>query len=478
MAGLRRRLGKAEVARRVAVNAPPSPASSLRSTAALPDERRGGRAISGPERVRERLWVWAHPEGSYDGPQWGLPENSRVTPLESAVWLGVPNVILIHYGDLPRWPLAQYARPLEAAGSVMWSIVGGGGETTAAMRESVMDLARSMPNLTGLFMDDFFHFRGTPPAQWLAAPGVEFPVTVDVTLAEPVVASSVELVQSAWVGGDHRSGEVFVEVVGPGGERRHGTEVTMPDEPGAAVSVEIPETEVGGVRVSILGTHDRGGARSCGLCAIRLRHDGELRALDGATVEVGSRYPAAGRTIEERMAVTDGRAGADWADPALMPPEVLIDRDPPVAASLTPPELAEVRRALGALERSLELGVAIYDYQLDVPSISQHLELVDLVILWHWSPQDLPRLPGNLERLRRLAPSKRTMIGLYMWDFGTGGEIPLDTHRQACEQVLELLRGGAVDGIVFLAGNICDLDIPAVEWTRRWITEHGDSNLD
>jgi hypothetical protein len=36
------------------------------------------------------------------------------------------------------------------------------------------------------------------------------------------------------------------------------------------------------------------------------------------------------------------------------------------------------------------------------------------------------------------------------------------------------LRSETIDGIVFLAGNLCDLGIPAVEWTRSWIAEHGD----
>jgi hypothetical protein len=433
--------------------------------------------MSPGRRTRDHLWVWAHPEGSYNGPQWGLAKDSRVTPLESAVWLGCPNIIFIHYGDLPRQPLSQYAKPLEAARSVMWSIVGGGGETSDAMRAAVLALATSMPNLTGLFMDDFFHFRGAPPAQWLAAPGTQFPVTVDITLPQPVDVCTVELAQSDWVTGDHRAADVQLEVEADARWQSASSLVSVPDTPGGTVSVDVRATAVTRVRVRILGSHDRGGAMSCGLSAIRLRHDGRTLALDDALIEVSSRYPSGGRTIEERMAVTDGSAGANWADPALMPPEVLIAGEPPVAASLTPRELADLRDDLRALDRPLELGVAIYDYQLGAPAIAQHLDLVDLAILWHWDPQDLRELTANLERLRQLAPGKRTMIGLYMWDFDRGCDIPLELHRDACDRALELLHSERIDGIVFLAGNLCDLDIPAVEWTRRWIAEHGDDLL-
>jgi len=32
-------------------------------------------------------------------------------------------------------------------------------------------------------------------------------------------------------------------------------------------------------------------------------------------------------------------------------------------------------------------------------------------------------------------------------------------------------------GMVFRATNACDLGLEAVEWTRRWIAEHGDEPL-
>jgi len=40
------------------------------------------------------------------------------------------------------------------------------------------------------------------------------------------------------------------------------------------------------------------------------------------------------------------------------------------------------------------------------------------------------------------------------------------------------LREGAIDGMIFLASCICDLELETVEWTRRWIQEVGDNPLD
>src|SRR5690242_3773067 len=52
--------------------------------------------------VRDRLWMWAHPAGSYntapDKNTWpftnyGFTKTSRMTPAEGALYLGTPNVV-------------------------------------------------------------------------------------------------------------------------------------------------------------------------------------------------------------------------------------------------------------------------------------------------------------------------------------------------------------------------------------------------
>ena len=42
----------------------------------------------------DRLWIWTHAEGSYKL-KYGLPRTSRMTPVEGAVYLGVPNLLFI-----------------------------------------------------------------------------------------------------------------------------------------------------------------------------------------------------------------------------------------------------------------------------------------------------------------------------------------------------------------------------------------------
>jgi hypothetical protein len=108
------------------------------------------------ETVRDRLWIWGHEAGSHNT-GWGLEKTSRMTPLEGAVYLGIPNLILIRYEEKPAMPFDQYALALKPLRQVYWSAVGGGGATSEEERRHVLDLARSFPNIVGVFMDDFFH---------------------------------------------------------------------------------------------------------------------------------------------------------------------------------------------------------------------------------------------------------------------------------------------------------------------------------
>jgi len=114
--------------------------------------------------VKDSLWLWAHEAGSHNA-QYNLVGSSRMTPLEAACYMGIPNVIMVRYRGLPKPPWRQYALSLLPLKRVVWSIVGdsgcGGGHDT----DEALELVDVLPNLTGVIMDDFFgrkNANGTP----------------------------------------------------------------------------------------------------------------------------------------------------------------------------------------------------------------------------------------------------------------------------------------------------------------------------
>ncbi len=105
--------------------------------------------------ARERFWLWGHPAGAHDR-GWGLPGASRITPVEAAYYMSIPNVVMVRYEGKPELPFDQYAVPFRALRQVVWSAVGAGGATDAQERTAVLALALKSQNFTGVQMDDFF----------------------------------------------------------------------------------------------------------------------------------------------------------------------------------------------------------------------------------------------------------------------------------------------------------------------------------
>jgi hypothetical protein len=112
--------------------------------------------------VRDRIWVFANPvNADYNM----VRKRSVMSPLEAAVYMGAPNLLMVNQYPEKGEPVThrpfeppfeQYAYPLKVLKRVAWSIVGAGGVTDNSERQQVLAMARQVPNIVGLFMDDFF----------------------------------------------------------------------------------------------------------------------------------------------------------------------------------------------------------------------------------------------------------------------------------------------------------------------------------
>jgi hypothetical protein len=267
------------------------------------------------ETLRDRFWLWGHEAGCYHrhaNNAWHIPgASSLVTPAEAASSLGIPNVMMVRFGNQPQPPFRQHALPLLPLQRFIWSIVGDSGSTDNDRQPdiaAVLALLPEFPNLTGAIMDDFFRRDAQCPGRY---------------------------------------------------------------------------------------------------------------------------------TVEQ---------------------------------------IAAFRRQLRSGPRPLDLYVVTYVQDLDFP-IQAHLEAVDAITFWTWQAAQLHDLEANFSRLEAIAPMKRKLLGIYMWDFGTGAPVPMDAMQHQCRLGIEWLRRGRVEGLVFLASCIADCDIEAVAYVRRLIAQVGDEAL-
>jgi hypothetical protein len=140
-----------------------------------------------PETVRDRLWMWAHPAGVYnDSYLVPLGRKSTIEPAAAVEWMGLRNVVFVHYLGQPKPPLESYYQPFEKLDRVYWSLVGASGQTSESVREHVFRLAQRQPNLVGFVLDDFFHGNATGNADPTPAgpPGTVKPFDASLTPAQ------------------------------------------------------------------------------------------------------------------------------------------------------------------------------------------------------------------------------------------------------------------------------------------------------
>ena len=141
---------------------------------------------------------------------------------------------------------------------------------------------------------------------------------------------------------------------------------------------------------------------------------------------------------------------------------------------LPPEELKNLRAQLTIGGRKRDLYVVLYSRQLELP-VDEHLKYCDKITLWTWRSEELDNLEENFRRLESLAPNHGKLLGCYMWDFGNKAPMPVDRMKKQCELGLRWLGEGRIEGMIFLANTVCDLELEAVEWTRKWIAEVGDT---
>ena len=438
-------------------------------------------------RVRDKLSIWTHPAGSHNG-YYLAPQtlvDSQMTPVEGARYLDVPNIYFIHFGD-ERPPLSeyrQYAISFRPMREVIWALTGLSGNTSDQIRSHVLELAAEFPNrkpkasvtegnISGFILDDFFHWGEQTVHQqvphWVAENEVSFPVTLTLSPLEPTACDKVELVQTDWVTEDYRTKDFVLEITADGRDRQV-AKGSLPNIAGAVVGIELPGGKIEKLRIQILSTHDTDKARSCGFKEVRLFNgDQKLPTAESWKAAASSTYPTPAHAPEFVFLT-------EWPYSLKQPAEVEPPLTP-VAAAMTPEELGALRDQTVIGGKRLPIICGIYTNQIS-PRIMPHIEYVDKVALWTWVASDLEYLEENFSKLERLIAPKPVILGCYMFDYGRNRPMSAEQMEHQCELGLKWLREGRIEGMIFLASNICDQGLETVEWTRKWVATVGDEKL-
>lgn len=139
-------------------------------------------------------------------------------------------------------------------------------------------------------------------------------------------------------------------------------------------------------------------------------------------------------------------------------------------------QLDEIMPRLRLPGRKLDLWCVVYEQDLPKP-IAKTLDRMDKLAYFMWNSPSVPQIEQHVEKLEQMAPTKPKALGLYLWDYALRKPMPMDLIKHQSEVALKLLKQGRIEGVIFVASCICDLELEAVEWTREWIKRVGDEKL-
>ncbi|NLX54164.1 MAG: hypothetical protein GXY58_03535 [Planctomycetaceae bacterium] len=432
--------------------------------------------------IRDRMWMWGHDAGSlsyYIPPDQG---GGRIYPAAAIKYMGIPNVCMVPFTGTPRpHEYDEYARQFDdpAVKRFTWSFVHSSAEQSATIKQAALQQAAKYPNFVGLDMDDFFHgdaasfSSGTAFDVWLAGDltnvpeSQRWPVTLTVAFAAPRELDRIELIQTDWNDGNFRTKNVLIELQGEDQKWSEAGQAVMTNAPRAVTAVSVPRQTACGVRLKIVSTYDTGQTHALSVGLKRLRAFAGDKVLDLSSAEV--------------VPSSLWGHGEFPAEAVVRPWDEAGNGVTTAPAGLSPRQVVEVQQELNTTApkcrgQKLDLSLVWYTHQIH-PSIKRHIDHVDVVYFWTWNAANLVDLEQNFQAFRAICPDVRVRLGIYMWNFDTKSVVPLELMKHQLDCAHRWLRSREVEGLIFHCTPLCDMGLEAVEYSRRWIDQHGDEEL-
>ena len=142
-------------------------------------------------------------------------------------------------------------------------------------------------------------------------------------------------------------------------------------------------------------------------------------------------------------------------------------------AHLSVEQLNELQKEIKSLNKKIDLTCVLYSNQLH-PAIKHHIDSFDAVSFWTWNATDLSALEENFKRYREIVSDKPTLLGIYMWDFGSKKPITMELMKNQLMFALEKFKQHEIEGLIFHCTPLVDIGLEAVEYSKKWIAEYGD----
>ena len=141
----------------------------------------------------------------------------------------------------------------------------------------------------------------------------------------------------------------------------------------------------------------------------------------------------------------------------------------------TPEVLKKIRKALN--DQGKDFWCVLYSNQLEM-DLTDFLECFDGVSLWVWESETIPQLPQFFAKLKEIAPGKRYMLGVYLWEYNVKKAIDPKLFEQHISQCFKLTMEKEIEGTVFCSNTVCGGDFESVKILKDYVAKYGDQIIE
>lgn len=137
----------------------------------------------------------------------------------------------------------------------------------------------------------------------------------------------------------------------------------------------------------------------------------------------------------------------------------------------------EELRDLKARAEGMDFWAVLYVAELFREGVKDYLEYFDRYTIWNWHPPHLATIEDKLDRFREMLGDKKQYMGVYLWDYDKGKPMPNDLLKHQLRVGLDRMKDGSLEGMIFLASCVMDMELESVEILEDWLKLHSGEIL-
>lgn len=132
-------------------------------------------------------------------------------------------------------------------------------------------------------------------------------------------------------------------------------------------------------------------------------------------------------------------------------------------------EFAQIHAALARANPPLKFWSVMLNDWLDRPEWEGFKRYLDVINLWIWKPENLPKLDSYIDQCRSVFPGKPIVLGCFLRDYSALRPLPMNLLKIQWDHVLRYTEASAIAGYSILGTFLIDGHQQQARYVRDFI---------